>query len=84
MFLFVQKMDTAGLGWRQRETIKGSRVRAFPGGPEAKNPSSNAEDTGSVAGWGKKISCAVGQLSPSAPEHLTEDPAGEGKKKAPK
>ena len=29
-----------------------------------KNPPSNAEDAGSIPGWGTKIPCATGQLSP--------------------
>ena len=37
--------------------------RAFPGGPMAKNPPSNAGDAGSIPGWGTKIPCAAGQLS---------------------
>ena len=35
----------------------------FPGGLVVKSPSSNAGDSGSIPGWGIKISHAVGQLS---------------------
>ena len=35
----------------------------FPGGPVVKNLPSNAEDMGSIPGWGTKISHAAGQLS---------------------
>ena len=45
---------------------KSSRIRDFPGGPVVKNPPSNAEDTGSVSGWGTKIPHDAGQLSPHA------------------
>ena len=83
-FSLCRRWTGVGLGWRQRETVKGSQVRDFPGGRVVKTPASNAEDTGSAPGWGKKISCALGQLSPSAPEHLIEDPAQEEEKKAPK
>ena len=38
----------------------------FPGGPVAKNPTSNAGDLGSIPGRGTKIPHASGQLSPSA------------------
>lgn len=37
--------------------------RDFPSGPGIKNPPSNMEDTGSIAGWGIKIPYATGQLS---------------------
>ena len=37
--------------------------RDFPGGPVAKNPPSNAGDTGSIPGRGTKIPHATGQLS---------------------
>ena len=37
-----------------------------------KNPASNAGDPGSIAGWGTKIPCANGQLSPRA---TTTEPA---------
>ena len=38
----------------------------FPGGPDIKNPPSNAGDIGSIPGWGTKIPHAIGQLSPRA------------------
>ena len=38
--------------------------RDFPGGPVVKNPSSNAQDGGSIPGLGTKIPHAAGQLSP--------------------
>ena len=38
----------------------------FPGGPVVKNLPSNARDTGSIPGWGTKISHAAGQLSTCA------------------
>ena len=38
----------------------------IPGGPVAKNPSSNAGDVGSIPGQGTKIPHAAGQLSPRA------------------
>ena len=38
----------------------------FPGGPMVKNLPSNAEDPGSIPGWGIKIPHASKQLSPHA------------------
>ena len=38
-------------------------VRDFPGGPEVKNPPSNAGDAGSIPGRGTKVPHATGQLS---------------------
>ena len=35
----------------------------FPSGPMVKNPSSDAQDVGSIPGWGTKIPHATGQLS---------------------
>ena len=43
----------------------------FPGGPVVKNLSSKTGDTGSILGWGTKISNAMEQLSLHAP---TKDP----------
>ena len=40
--------------------------RDFLGGPVVKNPPSKAGDPGSVTGWGTKIPCANGHLSPHA------------------
>ena len=39
------------------------QMRDFPRGPMVKNPPSNAEDVGSIPGWGTKIPHATGQLS---------------------
>ena len=36
----------------------------FPGGPEVKNPPSNAGDAGSIPDQGTKIPRSSGQLSP--------------------
>ena len=36
----------------------------FSGGPVVKNP--RAGEIGSIPGWGPKILCATGQLSPRA------------------
>ena len=62
-----------------------SNTGDFPGGPEVKNPPSNAGDTSSVPGRGTKVSHAEGQLSPGAtttepsclekPVHKKEEPA---------
>ena len=38
----------------------------FPGGPGVKNLPANAKEMGLIPGWGAKIPCAVGQLSPCA------------------
>ena len=38
--------------------------RDFPGGPVVKNLPSNAGDACSIPGWGMKIPCTKGQLSP--------------------
>ena len=40
--------------------------RDFLGGPVVKNPPSKAGDPGSITGWGTKIPCANGHLSPHA------------------
>ena len=37
------------------DLIYKGRAREFPGGPEVKNPPSNAGDKGSFLGWGSKI-----------------------------
>ena len=42
--------------------------RDFPGGPVVKNPPCNADDLGSITGWGTKIPHATEQLSPCALE----------------
>ena len=36
----------------------------FPGGPEVKNPPSNAGDPGSIPGWKTNIPHAVGATKP--------------------
>ena len=41
-------------------------ARDFPSGLVVKNPPFNAGDTGSIPGWGIKISHATGQLNPCA------------------
>ena len=38
----------------------------FPGGPMVKNLPCNAEDVGSIPGWGTRIPHAVRYLSPDA------------------
>ena len=38
--------------------------RDFPGGPVVNNPPCNAQDVGSILGWGTKIPHATEQLSP--------------------
>ena len=43
---------------------RGKRCWDFPGDPVVKNQPSNAEDEGSIPGWGTKIPHAEGQLSP--------------------
>ena len=54
--------------------------RDFPGGPVAKNPLCEGEDSGLIPGQGTKIPCAMEQLS--LPATTTEsvchikDPAG--------
>ena len=66
--------------------MKENVYRDFPGGQVVKNLPSNAEDTGSIPGWGTKIPHATGQLSPCAqllsprastrekPAHHNEEP----------
>ena len=50
------------------DDLKSSRLqwRDFPGGPVVKNPSSNAEDVGSLPSQRTKIPHVTGQLSPHA------------------
>ena len=50
------------------------RVRRgdFSGGPVVKNPPFDAEDMGSVSGWGTKIPPAAGRLGPRT---ATAEPA---------
>ena len=43
---------------------RGKRYWDFPGDLVVKNPPCNAEDAGSIPGWGTKIPHAEGQLSP--------------------
>ena len=45
--------------------------KGLPGGPVVKNPPANAEDEGSIPGWGTKFSHAPGQLSPWATPQST-------------
>ena len=61
-------------------TVRKGIERDLPGGPVVKNPPSNAEDQGSIPGWGTKIPHASKQLSPyiTTKEALTcrkEEPA---------
>ena len=53
----------AGVWYSQ---VKQSLFRNFPGGPLVKNLRCNAEDMGSVPGWGTKIPYASGHLSQRA------------------
>ena len=51
---------------KERSFTPRSDTGDFPGGPVVKNLPSNAEDAGSIPGWGTKIPYAAGQLSPHA------------------
>ena len=59
--LYLQRSDSTWQ-WRTKEYGAGE----LPGGPVVNNPPSYAGDSGSIPGWGTKISSALGQLGPLA------------------
>ena len=50
-------------GWENPSLMIESHIWDFPGGPVVETTPSNAEDTGSIPGWGTKMPHATGQLS---------------------